>query len=107
MEDLEPDGVKMEPLVIVKEEEDLYDPNENEHAEFCDENTEPVSFESESSEDSLAAIATDLQDLDDKIKTLMEDSGYFETTSGRNRKLKVCKVCGKVGVPADFTPKSG
>ena len=102
MEDQEPYGVKMEPLVIVKEEEDFYDPNENEHAELCNENTQPIAFESEKSEDSLAAIATDLQDLDDKIKTLMEDSGYFETTSGRNRKLKVCKVCGKVGVPADL-----
>ena len=37
-------------------------------------------------------VAADLQDLDDKIKSMMEVS---ENCDGRNRKKRICKVCGK------------
>merc|ERR1712129_128236 len=39
-------------------------------------------------------VAADLQDLDDKIKSMMEVS---ENCDGRNRKKRICKVCGKEG----------
>merc|ERR1712129_100663 len=40
-------------------------------------------------------VAADLQDLDDKIKSMMK---YSEKTSTDNRKERICKVCGKEGV---------
>jgi len=37
-------------------------------------------------------VAADLQDLNDKIKSMMEVSENFDA---RNRKNRICKVCGK------------
>merc|ERR1712129_564372 len=42
-------------------------------------------------------VAADLQDLDDKIKSMMEVSGNVEGGSRGNRMKKTCKVCGKEG----------
>merc|ERR1712129_649309 len=39
-------------------------------------------------------VAADLQDLDDRIKSMMEVS---ENVDERNRKNRICKVCGKEG----------
>jgi len=44
-------------------------------------------------------VATDLQDLDDKIKSMM---GENENVLIQNRKARVCKVCGKEGIWASI-----
>merc|ERR1712129_306407 len=42
-------------------------------------------------------VAADLQDLDDKIKSMMEATGKTSYTGNQNRKIFLCKVCGKEG----------
>merc|ERR1712129_569390 len=42
-------------------------------------------------------VAADLQDLDDKIKSMMEVSENVEGGSQGNQRKKICKVCGKEG----------
>merc|ERR1712129_105852 len=42
-------------------------------------------------------VAADLQDLDDKIKSMMEDTGKTVYSGNKNRKMFLCKVCGKEG----------
>merc|ERR1712129_596071 len=42
-------------------------------------------------------VAADLRDLDDKIKSMMDNTGKSIFASGQNRKMLMCKVCGKEG----------
>merc|ERR1719319_530007 len=42
-------------------------------------------------------VAVDLQDLDEKINTMMEDAGKKVFSGNQNRKIYICKVCGKEG----------
>merc|ERR1719319_5548 len=42
-------------------------------------------------------VAADLQDLDDKIKSMMETTERTIVTGNKNRALLICKVCGKEG----------
>merc|ERR1719509_488551 len=44
-------------------------------------------------------VAADLQGLDDKIKSMVEDSEQIELKRGR--RLRSCKVCGKTGTQGD------
>jgi len=41
------------------------------------------------------AVAVDLQDLDDKIKSMIESTEKTMFASNQNRKVMKCKVCGK------------
>jgi len=43
-------------------------------------------------------VAADLQDLDDKIKSMMETTEKTIIASGKNRKIMKCKACGKEGI---------
>merc|ERR1712204_53362 len=42
-------------------------------------------------------VAADLQDLDDKIKSMMEDTEKPVYSGNKIRKMFLCKVCGKEG----------
>merc|ERR1712129_74200 len=42
-------------------------------------------------------VAADLQDLDDKIKSMMEVSENIVGGSRGNQRKRICKVCGKEG----------
>merc|ERR1712129_463092 len=42
-------------------------------------------------------VAADLQDLNDKIKFMMENTGKSVFASGSNREVVLCKVCSKEG----------
>merc|ERR1712129_216702 len=45
-----------------------------------------------------STVAADLQDLDDKINSMIENTGKSICASGRNRKAMKCKMCGKEGI---------
>merc|ERR1719319_387578 len=47
-------------------------------------------------------VAADLQDLDDKIKSMMEVSENIIGGSQGNKRKRICKVCGKEGQMADI-----
>merc|ERR1719319_1553357 len=42
-------------------------------------------------------VAADLQDLDEKINTMMEDAERKVFSGNQNRKTYLCKVCGREG----------
>ena len=42
-------------------------------------------------------VAADLQDLDDKIKSMMEVSENMNTSNVKEGRARICKVCGKEG----------
>merc|ERR1712129_612507 len=42
-------------------------------------------------------VVADLQDLDDKIKSMMEATGKTNYSGNQNRKIFLCNVCGKEG----------
>ena len=43
-------------------------------------------------------VSGDLQELDEKVKSMMETSENL-APSGKNRAAKICKMCGKEGHP--------
>merc|ERR1712150_174695 len=43
-------------------------------------------------------VAADLQDLDDKVKSMMEVTGKTIYRGNQNRNVFICKVCGKEGM---------
>ena len=47
-------------------------------------------------------VAADLQDLDDKIKSMMETTDRTVFEGNQNRTVIVCKVCGKEGAVGDI-----
>ena len=47
-------------------------------------------------------MSADLQELDDAVKTMMETSENMFPNGKKQKRAKICKVCGKEGVATDI-----